>query len=101
MALVETEVAGDPVTGRRWIQRSVRKLERERARRGMRLGKSVVQRVLRAAGVYPKANVKRLTPRPHPERDRPFRSLTHLCRPFERRGDPVLRGSSRRASCSS
>lgn len=90
MALVETEVAGDPVTGRLWIRRSVRKLERELARRGKRLGKSVVQRVLRAAGISPKSNVKRLTPRPHPERDRQFRYLTHLRRQFERRGDPVL-----------
>jgi hypothetical protein len=42
----------------------------------------------RSAG--PKANVKRLTPRPHPDRDRPFRHLLGIRRRFERAGDPVI-----------
>jgi len=37
MATVEAEVAGDPVTGKLWIQRSVRKLAQELAHCGLSL----------------------------------------------------------------
>jgi hypothetical protein len=90
MALVEAEVAGDPVTGELWIQRSVRKLERELHRQGRYLPKSVIQRVLSAAGIHPKSNVKHLTPSPHPDRDRQFRYLVTVRQQAEQRGDPVV-----------
>ncbi len=90
MSLVETEIAGDPVTGQLWVQRSVRALENDLARRGLYLPKSVVQRVLNAAGIHPKSNVKRVTPKPHPDRDAQFRHLVEVRRAFAERGDPVL-----------
>lgn len=90
MALVADDLAGDPVRDRRWIRRSIRKLERALARRGYRLGRTSIRRVLRAHDIRPLATVKHLTPRPHPDRDRQFRHLMVTRRRFERAGDPVI-----------
>ena len=90
MALVGDEVAGDPIRDVRWIRRSLRKLERALARTGQRLSHTTIGRVLRAHRIRAKANVKHLTPRAHPDRDRQFRHLLHTRRRFERAGMPVI-----------
>lgn len=90
MALLDAEIAGDPMTDRRWIRRSLRRLERALARTGHALGRTTIRRVLLAHDIRPKANFKRLTPRPHPDRDRQFRHLLRTRRRFERAGDPVI-----------
>lgn len=90
MALVGDEIAGDPMSDCRWIRRSLRRLERELARRGHALGRTTIRRVLRAHDIRPKGNVKHLTPRPHPDRDRQFQYLQRMRRRFERAGDPVI-----------
>jgi hypothetical protein len=90
MALVGDEIAGDPMTDRRWIRRSLRRLERALARAGHALGRTTIRRVLLAHDIRPKANFKRLTPRPHPDRDRQFRHVLGVRRRFERVGDPVI-----------
>jgi hypothetical protein len=90
MALVGDDLAGDPMTDRRWIRRSLRRLERALARTGHALGRTTIRRVLRAHDIRPKGAVKHLTPRPHPDRDRQFRHLQRTRRRFERAGDPVI-----------
>lgn len=90
MALVGEEVAGDPIRDVCWVRRSVRKLERALARTGHRLSHTTIRRVLRAHHIRPKANVKHLAPRPHPDRDRQFRHLLRTRRRFERAGVPVI-----------
>jgi hypothetical protein len=90
MALVGDEVAGDPMTRRRWIRRSLRKLEHALAQTGHRLGRTAIRRILRAHDIRPKGNVKHLTPRPHPDRDRQFQHIQEQQRRFARAGWPVV-----------
>lgn len=90
MDLVRDEIAGDPSTGVLWVRRSLAKLQRALAHRGFRVGVLVVQRLLRKNKIHARSNVKHLTPREHPSRDRQFRYITTLRRQFEAAGDPVI-----------
>lgn len=84
------EIAGDPSTGVLWVRRSLAKLQRALARRGFRVGRRVVRRLLRKHNIYARSNVKHLTPREHPSRDRQFRYIQTLRRQFDAGGAPVI-----------
>jgi len=90
MDLVRDEIAGDPSTGMLWVRHSLTKLQRALARRGVCVGRLVVRRLLRRQGIYAHSNVKHLTPREHPARDRQFQYIRTLRRRFEASGDPVI-----------
>jgi hypothetical protein len=90
MELIRNEIAGDPVTGVRWVRRSLAKLQRALAGRGLDTNLMTIRRLLRKHGIRPKSNVKHLTPRPHPDRDRQFRYIQRQRRQFAARGWPIL-----------
>jgi len=84
------------MTARRWIRRSLRKLTAALVARGFAVGRDVVRRILRAHGITPKGNVKHLTPRPHPERDRQFRYVVGQRRRAAHAGLPVISVDSKK-----
>jgi hypothetical protein len=88
--LVRDEVAGDPSTGVLWVRRSLAKLQRALARRGFHVGILVVRRLLRKHNIHARSNVKHLTPREHPSRDRQFRYIKSIQRRFDVAGDPII-----------
>jgi hypothetical protein len=88
--LVRDEVAGDPSTGVLWVRRSLTKLQRTLARRGFRVGRRVVRRLLRRHNIHARSNVKHLTPREHSARDHQFRYIRARRRQFDAAGDPVI-----------
>lgn len=90
MDLVRDEIAGDPSTGELWVRRSLSKLQRALARRGFRVGRLVVRRLLRKHNIHARSNVKHLNPRDHTARDRQFRYILKLRRQFEAAGDPII-----------
>jgi hypothetical protein len=73
-----------------WVRRSLAKLQRALARRGFHVGILVVRRLLREQHIHARSNVKHLTPREHPSRDRQFRYITTMRRQFEAAGDPII-----------
>jgi hypothetical protein len=90
MGLVRDEIAGDPSTGVLWVRRSLAKLQHALARRGFRVGRFVVRRLLRKHNIHARCNVKHLNPREHTARDRQFRYIKTLRRRFDVAGDPVI-----------
>lgn len=89
-AVLADEVGGDPAGSRRWTWRSLRKLCAAVARHGATVSPGTLRRLLRARGISPRANRKRLEPRVHPDRDRQFRYIQRLRRHFVARGWPIL-----------
>jgi hypothetical protein len=87
---VRPETAGHPVTGQRWTGRSLSRLQRALQQRGHGLSHESIRSLLYKHRIRPRCHVKRLVPKPHPERDRQFGYLTRLRRRFEARGWPVL-----------
>lgn len=90
MQLVDPELAGDPNSDLLWVKRSLRKLQRAMKAAGLRLSPNTIERILLQYNIRPKANVKHLMPRPHPDRDRQFRHIESVRGRFERAGWPVL-----------
>jgi hypothetical protein len=89
---VRPETAGHPVTGQRWTGRSLARLQRAlQQRHGHALSRESIRGLLYKHRIRPRCHVKRLVPKPHPERDRQFGYLTRLRRRFEARGWPVIR----------
>lgn len=90
MRLVGEDVAGDTVTGELWVRRSLRALACALRRQGETLSPATIRRVLLGAKIRAKSNIKHLTPKPHPDRDRQFQYLLQQRRLFEKRGDPII-----------
>jgi hypothetical protein len=88
--LVAPELAGDPKTGVRWTARSLARLQSGLQARGHRLARETIRRVLYQHKIRPKSNVKRLVPKPHPERDLQFRYIQEQRAFFERMGWPII-----------
>jgi hypothetical protein len=89
-ALLEGETAGDPMTTRRWIRRSVRHLTEELQRQGYDVCPMTVRDLLQELGYSLRANRKRFTGPPHPDRDRQFRYIARQRQRFAMTGQPVL-----------
>lgn len=88
--VVEDEVAGDPMSQQKWIRQSLSQVARALAKRGYRLGRTTVRRLLRKLeyGLY--HNRPTLTGADHPDRDRQFRYLKRVKRLYLQAGYPVI-----------
>jgi DDE family transposase len=88
--LLQDATAGDPIDGLRWTHKTIRKLADELRRRGFRIGRSTVARLLRQRHYSLRTNRKRLAGTGDPDRDRQFRVLARRRRTFLRRRWPVI-----------
>ena len=59
-AEIEGDIAGDPMSTRKWLRRSLRKLQRALRQRGYYLGRSTLRRMLQALGYSLQSNRTRL-----------------------------------------
>jgi hypothetical protein len=90
MQLVELELAGAPDSDLVWVKRSLRKLQRALQRASLCLSRGTIRRILLDYNIRPKANVKHLMPRPHPDRDRQFRYIQTVRKRFDTAGWPSI-----------
>ena len=74
----------------KWVRRSLEKLQNELERRGLHVGRNVIRRLLRKHGIAPKSNVKHLSPKEHPDRDRQFEYIKGQRRRFQNRQLPII-----------
>jgi hypothetical protein len=73
--LLQDTVAGDPVSGRKWTHRSLRKLPKALRRRRIRLALATIARLLREQGFSLKTCRKQQAGTQDPDRDRQFRHI--------------------------
>lgn len=83
---MEGHTGGDPEGRRRYVRPSLRKL----AAKVKSVSHSTVRRLLRKLGYSLRANVKRLSGPPHPDRDRQFRYIQRKQSEFLKAGQPVI-----------
>lgn len=88
--MVKDEVAGDPMSERKWIRRSLRKLSDMLDKEGYAISHWTVKRLLRKEKFRLKGNNKRFTGPPHPERDRQMRYIQRVIRLFRANGHPII-----------
>jgi hypothetical protein len=88
--LVEDETAGDPMTGRKWVRRSLRQLSKALRKQGYSIGRMTVRRLLKGLDYSLKSNRKEDSGPSHPDRDRQFRYIKRVKQLFIAAGHPVL-----------
>ncbi|WP_338030096.1 ISAzo13 family transposase [Fimbriiglobus ruber] len=90
VALLVDDTGGDPMTKQRWVRLSLKRLGQLLAQRGHAIDPKTVRRLLHKLKYSLKANRKRFTGPPHPDRDRQFRYIAHQKRRFLKAGRPVI-----------
>jgi Rhodopirellula transposase DDE domain len=88
--LLREQTAGNPAGPQKWVRQSVRRLSAALRRRGHEVCPNTVRALLHELGYALKANRKRFTGPPHPERDRQFAYLARQWRVFNLLGLPVI-----------
>lgn len=83
-------MAGDPVSGLKWTHRSLRKLQKALRRRGIRVARSTIARLLRNAGFSLHTCRKERAGIQDPERDRQFRYIARMRKLYVAKGLPVI-----------
>jgi Rhodopirellula transposase DDE domain len=89
--VVAPETAGDPMSERKWVRRSLRWVSARLAARGQVASPPTVRRLLDGLGYALHGNVKRLEARAqHPERDTQFAYIAAQRRTFQAAGWPIV-----------
>lgn len=87
---MQDATAGDPITGLKWVRKTLRALERTLRYKGFKVGFVTIRRLLWEQGYAIRINRKRLTKKQDPERDRQMCYLARLRRRFLKAGQPVI-----------
>ena len=88
--LIEDDVAGDPMSGHRWVRKSLRWMRDRLHSRHISASIGTIRKTLKKFGISLRQNVKTINRRDHPDRDRQFRYLTKLKNACIRLGVPVI-----------
>jgi hypothetical protein len=89
--VLEAEVAGNPQTGHLWVRQSLKKLciALEHILT-LRICCETLRRLLKKRRIGLKSNVKRLHPKPSPDRDKQFQYITEQRANFRQAGLPII-----------
>jgi hypothetical protein len=89
--LIEPDIAGEPQSDKRWLRQSLSKIQEELAERmEIRVSRETIRQLLDNQKIRLRSNVKRLHPKPHPDRDKQFRYLQTQKEAFQQAGWPVI-----------
>lgn len=88
--LLEPSTRGDPESPLQWTCKSLRRLVKELAAMGHKIGKNAVARLLHNEGYSLQANRKTLEGTSHPDRDAQFEYINSTARKFLKDGQPVI-----------
>ncbi len=91
MEVVQDDIAGEPQTSFRWVCQSLSKIRQAlHEQQKIQLSCETIRRLLNKQKIRPKSNVKRLHPKPHPDRDKQFQYITKQRNAFLRAGWPCI-----------
>lgn len=90
LALLVDETGGDPMKKQKWVRLSLNCLSKLLAEQGHSIDPDTVRRLLHKLDYSLKANRKRFTGPPHPDRDRQFRYIVRQKTRFQQAGWPVI-----------
>jgi hypothetical protein len=93
--LLSEETAGDPASDQKWVRHSVRYLCAALRQQGYAVSPMTVYRLLGELGYRLRANRKRFTGPPHPDRDRQFAYIASQKRRFAILGCPAISADSK------
>ena len=84
-------MAGEPQSEKRWLRQSLTKIQAGlQTQASITLSRETIRRLLHKHKIRPRSNVKRLHPKPHPDRDAQFQYIQSQKEAFQRAGWPVI-----------
>ena len=87
--LLESDTAGDPISGLKWTRRTTAKIAAQLLRLRIRVSARTVARLLRKLRFSLRVNRKKIGPR-HPLREEQFAQINKLRRRFCRQRNPII-----------
>jgi hypothetical protein len=90
LEVVAPHTAGDPMTHAKWLNCRLIDIRQELTRRGHKVSKPVISRLLRAQGYSLRANSKQEAGKQHPQRDAQFQYIRTQRAVHLERGQPVI-----------
>lgn len=85
------EIAGEPQSEKRWLRQSLTKIQAGLQKQAsITLSRETIRRLLRKHKISPRSNVKRLHPKPHPDRDAQFQYIQSQKEAFQQASWPVI-----------
>lgn len=87
---MEGQTSGDPMTGRKWVRRSLRHLSHDLHKQGHQACPNTVGRLLRKQDFSLKSNRKGQSGKAHPDRDLQFRHIQQQREAFTAAAEPVI-----------
>jgi transposase len=88
--LMANDIAGDPMTEKRWVRVTLTRLSEQLRQQGFRAVEKTVRRLLKQMGFSMKANKRRQVRSRCPERDEQFRYIASQKQAFAALGLPVI-----------
>jgi hypothetical protein len=90
LTLVEDELAGDPMSQRKWVRKTLRWMKKQLRKKGINASISTIRKTLKMHGISLKKNKKSKSLQDHPMRDTQFRYLNKMKRMFLDLGKPNI-----------
>ena len=91
MEVIDPDIAGEPQTGKRWVRQSLSKIQQAlQKQKAIVLSREKIRCLLNELKIRPKSNIKRLHPKPHPDRDRQFQYINRQRVAFHKAGWPCI-----------
>ena len=87
---MEDEIAGDPMSQKKWTRKTLRWIKKTLKSRGISASISTIRKTLKSLNISLKKNVKSKNMLNHPDLDTQFRYLNAKKREFLAKGDPVI-----------
>jgi len=84
------DVAGDPMTGLRWVRRTPQKIADELKKLGIEVSRTTVARLLKQMHFSLRVNHKKISSCSNEDRNKQFEYIASLREKFARRGNPVI-----------
>lgn len=94
--LLRDATAGDPISGLKWTRKTVRALTRQLRRRGFKVRRETVRRLLQVRRYAQRVNRKRLSRKHDPDRDRQMRYIVRTRQAFMKAKMPVISGDTKK-----
>jgi transposase len=95
-SILDEDLAGDPMNGRKWVRKTLRKMKEDLKERGVNVAISTIRETLNKLGITLKQNMKTRSIVNHPQRDEQFQYINKLKGGFLTAGKPVISVDSKK-----
>lgn len=89
-ALLDDDLAGDPMSEKKWVRKTLRWIQNDFHEQGVKAAISTIWSTFKGLGISLRQNVKTLSTTNHPCRDEQFQYLNRLKNAFLAAGKPVI-----------